>query len=100
MGITRNRMSNMLIEVIDDRGYPLPYGNLPECYKDISIRIDSARKAGCSWIVNGEKCKKPCVSFILYCEEHKDISDIKRPPIHEPLTKCRKRKPFIQYVNA
>ncbi len=72
-------------------GY-LPYGNLPECYKGISLPIDSVRKDGCTWIINGEKCRKKWVNhYTYYCEEHKDISDSKRV-IHEPLTTCRKRK--------
>ena len=84
------------MEIIDDiivvypEGYP-PYGNLSEPYKSIPVCIESIRKLGCTWLVNGKTCKKPCVPFILYCQEHKDISDI-RPRIHEPLTVCRKRK--------
>ena len=89
-------MSNMIIEVIDGvfvrypKGYP-PYGNLSDEYKNISMSIEPMRQFGCTWLINGETCKKPCVPFILYCEEHKDISDNKRV-IHEPLTTCRKRK--------
>jgi len=79
--ITRNRMSNMIME-----------GYLPECYKGVSLPIDSVRKDGCTWIINGEKCRKKWVNhYTYYCEEHKDILDNKRI-IHEPLTTCRKRK--------
>ena len=76
--------------IIYPEGYP-PYGILSDYYKRISVSIEPIRKAGCTWIINGEKCRKPCVPMILYCEEHKDISDSKRV-IHEPLTTCRKRK--------
>ena len=71
-------------------GY-VAYGALP---------IDLQRKAGCTWIVNGEQCKKKWVNdYTYYCEEHKDIPDSKRV-IHDPLTTCRKRKPFTSYVPA
>lgn len=89
-------MSNMIMEVVDGtlvgypEGYP-PYGNLSEYYKCTPVSIEKRRKEGCTWIINGEHCKKPCLPFILYCEEHKDIPDIKRV-IHEPTTTCRKRK--------
>jgi hypothetical protein len=86
----------MIIKEIDGilvrypEGYP-PYGNLSDEYKNISVSIEPIRKLGCTWRINGEQCKKPCDPFILYCQEHKNISDIKRV-IHEPLTTCRKRK--------
>jgi len=86
----------MITEEIDGvlvtypEGY-LPYGNLSESYKGIAFSIELFQKEGCIWRINGEKCKKPCAPFILYCQEHKDIPDIKRV-IHEPLTTCRKRK--------
>ena len=73
-------------------GFP-PYGNLPEKYKNVRIPAKIAiQKEGCSWRINGEKCGKKCINlFTYYCQEHKDIPDIKRI-IHEPLTICRKRK--------
>ena len=72
-------------------GYP-PYGCLSDYYKTLRITAEYHRKDGCEWIINGTKCKKKWAkSFIYYCEEHKDIPDIKRV-IHDPLTKCRKRK--------
>lgn len=78
----------MRIEIIHD----ISYGVLPEEYKNISLPADVYRKAGCTWIVNGEQCKKKCVNhFTYYCEEHKDIPDMKRV-IYEPVTTCRKRK--------
>lgn len=67
----------MSIEIVND----ITYIN----YADI------IRKNGCQWLVNGAACKKECGPFIQYCEEHKDIPDIKRV-IHEPITICRKRK--------
>lgn len=67
------------------------YGNLPEHLKTISFGIENERRKGCTWLVNGETCKKPCMPFIMYCSEHKNIPDIKRV-IHEPITTCIKRK--------
>ena len=72
--------------------HDISYGVLPEQYRRVSFPIDVQRKAGCGWIVNGEKCKKKWVNeFTPYCQEHRDIPDIKRV-IHDPLTTCRKRK--------
>ena len=94
----------MIIEVVEDtafaypEGYP-PYGALSDYYKVTPVSVESIRKQGCIWRINGKKCKKPCASFIFYCQEHRDISDSKRV-IHEPLTTCRKRKSFISYESA
>lgn len=73
-------------------GFPA-YGNLPERYKTVRIPAEIAiKKEGCSWRINGEKCGKKCINlFTYYCQEHRDIPDIKRI-IHEPVTTCRKRK--------
>jgi hypothetical protein len=75
-----------------DRVHTISHGVLLEQYRGVSFPIDVQRKAGCTWIVNGEQCKKKWVNdYTYYCEEHKDIPDSKRI-IHEPLTTCRKRK--------
>ena len=60
-------------------------------YKHVSKSVEPHRKQGCVWMVNGEKCKKKCVPFIFYCEEHKNITNVDRV-IHDPLTVCRKRR--------
>jgi hypothetical protein len=57
----------------------------------VSISAEPERKQGCIWLINGEKCKKECVPFIFYCQDHKDIPHIPRV-IHDPLTTCIKRK--------
>lgn len=71
--------------------YP-PYGRLSSNnHIHVSISSEPQRKQGCVWLINGEKCKKECVPFIFYCEEHKNITNVARV-IHDPLTICRKRK--------
>jgi hypothetical protein len=81
----------MIIEYYDvPNDYMPAYGNIPEHLKRISFRTDNIRKLGCTWLINGERCAKPCMSFIMYCSDHKDIPDIKRV-IHEPITTCIKR---------
>ena len=78
-------------------GYP-PYGCLSDYYKNMRITAEFHRKEGCQWLINGEKCKKKWANaFIYYCEEHKDIPDIKRV-IDDPLTTCRKRNKY--YLNC
>lgn len=74
-----------------DMVHTISYGPLPEKYRRVSFPTDTQRKAGCGWIVNGEKCKKKWVnSFTPYCQEHRDIPDNKRV-IYETVETCRKR---------
>jgi len=64
---------------------------------DIMDILSEYLKTGCQWTIDGKKCKKKCVSEkIFYCQDHKDIPDIKRI-IDEPLTAttCRKRNCYF-----
>lgn len=84
----------MLIELYDETIYydRIPaYGNIPTHLKSISFGVENERKKGCMWRINGERCGKPCLPIIFYCNDHKEIPDIKRD-IHEPITTCTKRK--------
>ncbi len=71
------------------------YGILPEHLKYISLRADSIRARGCTWIVNGDYCKMPCAPFIFVCHEHKDIPDFPRH-IYATSSTCQRRKSHIK----
>ena len=64
----------------------------PDIYKSYHMNdTDYIRKKGCTWIVNGNHCKLPCVPFLYVCNEHKNIPDIPRHT-YSTAASCRKRK--------
>lgn len=66
-------------------------GILPAYLTHISIPVDNIRTRGCEWIVNGERCRKPCAPFIFVCNEHRDIPDFPRY-IYATADTCKKRR--------
>ena len=80
----------LLLEYFPTLAPDYSYGVLPDHLKHISLPIDGLRKEGCDWYTNGVRCGIPwSSSCIYYCDEHKNIPDMKR---YEPLTVCRKRR--------
>jgi hypothetical protein len=78
----------LLLEYVPTFEPAYSYGNLPEHLKNLSI--EPFRRKGCQWRMNGLQCGKKWASpYMYYCEEHKDIPDVK---CYEPITSCRKRK--------
>lgn len=47
----------------------------------------------CSWMIDNQICIRPCVYYTCYCKDHIDIPDFKRTK--EPITVCKKRRPYI-----
>ena len=84
-----NRISGMESTVYG--GYTTYGRPISNDHVRVYTSVELRRKQGCVWLINGEKCKKECVPFIFYCEEHKNITNVDRV-IHDPLTICRKRK--------
>jgi len=80
----------LLLEYIPVFEPDYSYGILPDHLRSVSLPIEHMKHIGCDWRINGIRCgKKWSSSCVYYCEDHKDISDIKR---YEPITTCRKRK--------
>ena len=71
--------------IIDDLGI------FPAYMSHVSLPVDDIRARGCTWLVNGEHCKKTCAPFIFVCNEHKDIPDFPRHNYTTSST-CKKRK--------